>query len=560
MTKRIFQSICVAAISVLLCSLFLIVGMMYGYFSKVQREQLKVQTEMAAHAVAHEGALYFANLDTGEYRVTWIDQEGNVLCDTESEASEMENHLDREEVKAALEYGYGESTHDSRTLTKRFFYAAQKLPDGTVIRLAGTQYTAWMLLLGALRQMLLIAAAAVALSLFLASRLSKHIIQPLNELNLEETQENKGYPELQPLFVRIRSQQEQLKKQEKELRRKKEEFDAVTANMNEGIVLLNERGVILSVNHTASRILSVGESCVGEEIRTLHVPQALRGLLKQTEGGRTAKEVMEIGEARYQMNASPVRLGSHAAGTAILIFDITEKEKAEKMRREFTANVSHELKTPLHSISGYAELLKNGMVKPADVEPFCGRIYAEAQRMIALIEDIISLSHLDEGAEDMAFENTDLYEIAEEAVQSLRAKAEAAQVSLSLQGERTVISGIPRLLHSIVFNLCDNAVKYNKENGLVNVEIRNEETRAVLTVEDTGIGIPREDTERVFERFYRVDKSHSKEVGGTGLGLSIVKHAVRLHHAGIVFQSDTGKGTKVTVSFWKQRSVQDGMQ
>lgn len=549
MTKRIFRSICIVAISVFFASLFLIMGVLYDYFSKMQQDQLKIQTELASQGVAHEGIDYFVDLDTDAYRITWIGADGTILYDTELDASSMENHLDREEVKEALSTGYGESSRYSETLTKRLFYAAKRLPDGTVIRLSGAQYAVWILLFGIAQPIAIVIAVAVILSFVLASRLSKNIVHPLNELNLEEPKSNKLYEELQPLLDRIDSQQRQLKAQSAELCRKQDEFDAATKNMNEGLVLLNEQGMILSINRTASRILSISSYCIGRDILMLNNSFEIQELLRKAKLGEHAKIQMEFGNLEYQLTASPVISDEEVTGIALLIFDVSEKEKSEKMRREFTANVSHELKTPLHSISGYAELLKNGMVRPEDIESFSERIYSEARRMISLVDDIINLSRLDEGVDDMERENVDLYAVAENTIQALQQKADEAKVTFTLNGEHTLLSGIPQLLNAIVFNLCDNAVKYNRENGSVSVEIRNKEDSVVLTVSDNGIGIPREHQERIFERFYRVDKSHSKEIGGTGLGLSIVKHAARLHNAEIKLQSVENGGTTVTVIF-----------
>lgn len=551
MTKRIFRSICIVAISVFLVSLFLIMGVLYDYFSKMQQNQLKIQTELACQGVSHEGMDYFKDLDTSAYRITWIDTDGTILYDTDSEALSMENHLNREEVKQALKNGYGESSRYSDTLTEQLFYSAEKLPDGTILRLSGKQYAVWILLFGIAQPIVVVIGIALILSFVLASRLSKKIVRPLNELNLEEPQSNTVYNELQPLLDRIISQQKQLQLQSAELCRKKDEFDAATKNMNEGLILLNEQGMILSINRTASRILSISSYCIGRDILMLNNSFEIQELLRKAKSGEHAGTQVKLGDLEYQLMASPVISDNEITGIAILIFDVSEKEKSEKMRREFTANVSHELKTPLHSISGYAELLKNGLVKPDDIESFSGRIYSEAKRMIALVDDIINLSRLDEGVDDMKHEDVDMYVIAENTIRILQSKADNAKVTFTLNGEHTTLSGIPQLLNAIVFNLCDNAIKYNRENGSVSVEIRNEENNTVLSVSDTGIGIPQEHHERIFERFYRVDKSHSKEIGGTGLGLSIVKHAARIHNAEITLQSVVNGGTTVTVIFPK---------
>lgn len=554
MTKRIFRTICSAAVFVFLACVLLIMGVLYDYFTKLQQRQLRIQTHLAAQAVANEGLDYFTGLDAGVYRMTWVDGDGTVLWDTGSDASQMENHLNREEIKQALFSGFGESTRYSDTLTQRFFYAAQRLPDGSVLRLAGRQYTVWVLLLGILQPMLLVALIAVTLSLILAFRLSKQIVRPLNELNLDDPQLSSEYRELQPLTERIRSQKQQLEFQSSKLRRKQEEFNAAADNMSEGLVLLNRQGTILSINRAAARLLSASEFCVGKDIRVLNHSLVLQELLQQARSGCHADAVIQTGDQSYQFSASPVCSGEETTGIALLILDITQRQKAEQMRREFTANVSHELKTPLHAISGYAELMKDGIARPEDIPLFSGRIYTETQRMISLIDDIISLSRLDEGEGTLRREKTDLYCLAEGVMHTLRPQAEAAGISLTLRGTSAVLLGIPQLLNGILFNLIDNAIKYNRPNGSVSVEIVPQTGEIILTVSDTGIGIPEEHLERVFERFYRVDKSRSKQAGGTGLGLSIVKHAAKLHNASIDLRSTPDTGTAVTLRFPVQQA------
>lgn len=556
MKKHIFRSICFVAISVFLASLVLIMGVLYDYFSRTQQTQLRAQTQLAAQAVEHEGMAYFDGLSLDKTRVTWIAADGSVLYDSQTNADTMENHLDRTEVQQALTTGTGESSRYSSTLMERQLYAAQRLSDGTVIRLSGAHLSLPSLALMMIQPILIAAAIAVVLALVLAMRLAKRIVKPLNELDLDNPKENRGYEELQPLLDRVDSQQRQLKWQETELKRKQSEFETATDNMSEGVVLLNEQGIILSINKAASRLLSVSKYCVGKDILLLNNSFALQELLRQAKGGAHCETAMQLDGTDYQLNASPVMSDGAVTGIALLIFDISEKEKAEQMRREFTANVSHELKTPLHAISGYAELLQNGMVKPEDTEKFSGRIYAEAQRMIALVDDIINLSHLDEGTGDTKREEVDLYALAEEVMRILQPAAEEAKVTLSLTGGPAVMTGVPTLLHGIIYNLCDNAIKYNRVNGSVSIRISQTDSAAVLSVSDTGIGIPEEHTQRVFERFYRVDKSHSKEVGGTGLGLSIVKHAAKLHHAIIELHSVVDGGTTVTVTFPKQEVMQ----
>lgn len=553
MTKRIFRSVCIVAVVVLFASLALVMGVLYDYFSGSQENQLKTQTDLAAQGIEHEGSSYFDGLDSEELRITWIDKKGKVLFDNKTDASSMENHLEREEVRQAVENGYGKSSRYSETLTEKSLYSAKKLSDGSVLRLSVSQYSVLTLFLGMLRPVLIIALLAVVLALLLAYRLSKNIVTPLNKLNLDSPLSNKVYEELSPLLKRMDAQQRQLKHQSEELKRKREEFETATENMSEGLIILNEKGVILSINRAAAKMLGLSEDSVGKDIFSEKTSVNLKEPTQIALSGKNTEEVFALRDGNCQLLANPVSTDGKVTGAALLVLDVTEKERAEQMRREFTANVSHELKTPLQTISGYAELLANGMVADKDKTAFSEKIYAEAQRMIRLIEDIIKLSNLDEGAVELTRETVDLYVTAENTVRNLLPAAKKANVTLSLNGENAEIYGIPQLLTAVVYNLCDNAIKYNKDGGTVFVNVKNNAENIILSVRDTGIGIPKEQQERIFERFYRVDKSHSKEVGGTGLGLSIVKHAAKLHDAKITLESEVGKGTEITVIFPKKQ-------
>lgn len=549
MTKRIFRSIYLVAVGVFLACVALFLMVLYDYFSGTQQDQLQMQTRLAAQGVIHEGKDYFEGLDAGDYRITWIDADGAVLYDSESDSAEMENHLQREEVKQALSEGMGESTRYSNTLLERSLYCAQRLEDGTVIRLSLSQNTLLTLFLGMIYPICMIFLIALVVSFVLASRLSKKIVQPLNELNLDEPLSNDGYDELAPLLRRLNAQQGEIKQQREELRQKQREFEVVTSGMAEGIVLLNSKHTVLSMNTAAQKLFNTDGSCVGRDIQSVNRRPELQELLAKADSGTHAETVLELAGRSYQLEASPILCDAEVSGTVLLLLDVTEKERVEQMRREFTANVSHELKTPLHTISGCAELMSNGVVKPEDMGKFSAQIYTEAQRMIRLVGDIIKLSHLDEGATDMSRETVDLCAIAKETVQRLEPIAKKAHVTLSVQGEPAQLCGIPQLLQGILYNLCDNAIRYNRPGGQVAVRVKKLPEAVCLTVADTGIGIPKEHQERIFERFYRVDKSHSKEMGGTGLGLSIVKHAARLHHATIDLQSEPDRGTILTVLF-----------
>ena len=551
MTKRIFRSICLVALTVFLASVVLFMGVLYEYFSNVEQAQLKMQTTLAAQGVTNEGIDYFHDLKVKNYRISWIDTEGNVIFDSASDTAEMENHLEREEVREALSSGYGESRRYSATLMERSFYSAQKLDDGTILRLSISQNSILTLFLGMTQPICIIFVIALILSIVLAIQVSKKIVKPLNEIDLDNPLSNEGYDELSPFLRRIDSQQKQLRGQKAELLQKENELNTIIGSMNEGMILLNQKGKIISINPAARKLLDADTDCIGSDMLSLCRNLELQEILTKALKGERGENIIRLYGESYQIDADPITSENIVKGVALFFFNVTEKEKAEQIRREFTANVSHELKTPLHSISGYAELLKNDMVKENDKIPFAVKIYDEAGRMIRLVEDIISLSHLDEGADDMQRENIDLYILAEKAVQSLEPQADTVCVALELSGVPAPLNGIPQLLYSVIYNLCDNAIKYNHKNGKVMVNIQNENGMVVLSVEDTGIGIAPEHQERIFERFYRVDKSHSKAVGGTGLGLSIVKHAAKIHNAKVDVKSHVGKGTTVIVTFPK---------
>lgn len=551
MTKRIFQSICLVAMVVMLASLILIMGALYSYFSQVQLEQLRSETMLTAHAVSNEGSNFFEDLTLTDCRITWIDTDGTVLYDSISQPSEMENHLERDEIQQALKTGYGESTRYSATLMERSLYCARQLPDGTLLRLSIAQNSVFTLVLGMAQPICVVIAVAIVLSFILAFKLAKRVVKPLNELNLDNPMANVDYEELTPLLRRIDSQQKQLRYQATELKRKKTEFDTVTGSMSEGLVLLNGKGIILSMNPSAARQLNIDRSCTGKDFFAMTHHSDVQDLVRTALFGKHAEKNVTLPAGNYQVDASPVHSDGMVTGVVLLIIDVTEKQKAETLRREFTANVSHELKTPLHSISGYAELMKSGLVQSQDVGQFSEKIYAETQRLIQLVEDIIRLSRLDEGSEDIKQEQLDLYTLAGEIVNSLLPQAAQAQVNLNLKGSSAMICGFPQQLAAIIGNLCSNSIKYNHPGGSVTVSVTEDADFVTLTVADTGIGIPPEHQERVFERFYRVDKSHSKSVGGTGLGLSIVKHAALIHNAKIELHSFPGEGTTIAVHFPK---------
>ena len=552
MTKRIFRSIVFVVLAVLLASVSLIIGVVYSYFTNVQFSQLRVETALAAHAVANEGLDYFDKLDdTMDCRITWIAADGTVLYDNRSDTDTMKNHLERQEVIQALDSGYGQSSRYSDTLMEQYIYAAERLPDGTVLRLSSSRQSVLQLLVDTLWPVILIIAGAVLLSLWLANRLSRQIVRPLNTLQLDDPMAQDVYPEVHPLLLRLDYQQEQLRQQSQELARRQREFHTVTKSLPEGMVLLNKSGSVLSINPAASRLLSVTANCVGADFSVANRNSAISSLVETAYTGRKAEQVVILEGNSYMAAARPVMTEGTLSGVVLLLLDLTQKQKAEALRREFTANVSHELKTPLHSISGYAELLKSGLVQPKDREGFYEKIYSEAQRLIRLVEDILRLSRLDEGAADMEWSSIDLYADACRVTRELSGAAELVGVALEVQGHTAQLQGIPQLMNAILFNLLDNAIKYNHRGGRVTLTVEDRPEQVHLTVTDTGSGIPEEHQERIFERFYRVDKSHSKEVGGTGLGLSIVKHAAQILHADLKLESHPNQGTTITLVFPK---------
>ena len=548
MTKRIFRATLLVGVAVLIASLTLVMGALYSYFGRVQESQLRDELSLAVVGVEQNGTDYLKQLRSDQYRITWLCADGAVLYDTQADAESMENHAQRQEVQQALATGEGESSRYSDTLLQKTVYYAKRLPDGTVLRLSAIRVTTGVLVLNMLQPILLVLAAALILSGVLASRLARRITEPLNRLDLEHPLENDTYEELAPLLRRMEHQRRQIDRQMDELRRRSEEFEQITGSMNEGLVLLDEAGVILSINPAARRLLDAAENCVGQDLLTVDRDVALSDALRQAaEQGHSEFRGQRNGR-EYQFDVTRIQSEGRMAGTVLLVFDVTERAFAERNRREFTANVSHELKTPLQGIIGSAELLENGLVKQEDVPRFIGHIRSEAQRLVTLIGDIIRLSQLDEG-EPMPAEPVELLALAREAAESLQSAAAARNVTVTVEGEPVELTGVRRLLYEIVFNLCDNAIKYNTDGGRVQVTVTKENETAAVTVRDTGIGIPPDQQDRVFERFYRVDKSHSKASGGTGLGLSIVKHAVQYHHGTIHLQSEVGKGTEIRVTF-----------
>lgn len=545
MTQKVFRSIMLAVVGVLLASLLVILCCLYDYFGGVQKKQLWTELDMAAAGVESSGMAYFDVLNADSSRLTWIAADGSVLYDVQADQGNMENHADREEVQEAIKSGQGSSERYSNTLLEKTIYCARRLSDGSVLRISTSRATMALLVLGMLQPVCVVLMAALILALWLADRLSKRIVEPLNALDLDNPLENQTYDEIAPLLRRISQQSSQINKQLRQLRQKKDEFNQITASMNEGLVLLDGNGSILSINPAARKLFHAETPEMGRDFLTVERSREISEAITTAKQEGHSELSMERDGRVYQLEISRIESEGKPVGVVLLIFDVTEKVEAERTRREFTANVSHELKTPLTAILGSSELLQTGMVKPEDTARFVGHIYAEAARLMTLIEDIIRLSRLDEGVE-LPMETVDLAAVVEDVAVQLREKAAQSNITLNVQAERCFLQGVSRLFYEVVYNLTENAIKYNIPDGSVTVTVTRE---GVLTVADTGIGIPPEHQSRVFERFYRVDKSHSKAIGGTGLGLSIVKHACAYLDAAVELQSEVGKGTIVCVHF-----------
>ena len=549
MTAKLFRTSMAVAVSVMVLSIALFMGMLYQYFSDQMMTELESETWLVSHGVELDGMDYLNGLHTTS-RVTWVAADGTVLYDNEADASTMENHADREEIREALTSETGTAQRFSSTLSEQTLYVTQRLSDGTVIRLASAQKTVGLLLISMIQPILIILVLSLLLSAVLASRLSKGLIKPILSLDLEHPEDCETYDELTPLLSRLKRQNDTIQQQMNLLKQRQTEFAALTDNMSEGFLLLDRQGHVLSHNSGALRLLGVEEPEGEVNVLVLNREEPFRQAVDEALSGKRSQQMLHLNGRDCKLLANPVLADGKPAGAVLVLLDVTEQEQRDELRREFTANVSHELKTPLTSISGIAEIMQSGMVKPEDIQSFAGDIYQEAQRLIALVEDIIRLSRLDEGAESLEREPVNLLSIAQDVARRLDSAAQKAGVTLKVMGLSVEVRGIPSVLDEMVYNLCDNAIKYNHPGGTVNVTVAPaDDGSAEVTVEDTGIGIPVEDQSRVFERFYRVDKSHSKEIGGTGLGLSIVKHGASLHGAQIHMDSQVGRGTSVQLLF-----------
>jgi two-component system phosphate regulon sensor histidine kinase PhoR len=541
---------CLLALVAVILTATLSAVVFYGQITRDMNREMHNGIGYIKAGLDEEGRLFFdriknVNPDT---RITLIDQDGTVLFDNKIDPVNMENHANRPEVAGAFKNGQGEDIRFSATMEKRTHYIAQRLPDGTVLRLSSTTDTVLSALKQNIPMIVLAILLVILLAFLLARRQVRKIVDPINSINLEEPTENDVYEELAPLLMRVHHQRRRIDNQISELNQRQEEFDAITANMEEGLIVLDERGFVLYVNHSALKLVDAEwTDPAGKHISSLNRDLKFQMMVDDALDGEFSEEMFVFEQRRYQLRANPVFQGDKKQGAVLLMLDVTEKEKAESVRREFSANVSHELKTPLTAISGFAELLKNDMVRKSDIPAVADRVYEEACRMADLIDDIIQISRLDERSELPPKETADIYQIALEVVERLTGKAEHEGVRLNVEGQPTKAEVMPRLIEELIFNLCENSIKYNKPGGEVNIRIFEQDGRATIEVADTGIGIPSEHCERIFERFYRVDKSHSRETGGTGLGLAIVKHIVASHHGDIRLDSTPGVGTTITV-------------
>lgn len=552
MFKKIFRSSLLTAMIVLLASIFLIMGILHGIFENQLEDQLQKETAFVATAIEDEGISYFDNLSKDGDRVTLIDKDGTVLADSQVDVSKLENHGDREEVKQAETEGRGQSVRYSSTMTEKTVYYAQKLDNGQILRISADQFTIVTILLGISQPIAIVVIAAIVLSLILSTNVAKHIVEPINDLDLDDPMENTVYDELSPLLRKIAHQNSTIEEQLKEARQKQEEFRIITDNMSEGFIVIDNQMKILTYNAAALKLFGA-EQKTPENILALSRSKPFRDAIYKSLDGEHSQAEMTTDERVYSIISNPVYdTEQEVIGAVIVVIDITEISRREQLRREFTSNVSHELKTPLTSISGFAEIMKSGGTDEATVVDFSRSIYDEAQRLISLVSDIIKLSELDDGTIEYEPETVDLYTLSLEIASRLSPQAQEKKIHFTVNGEKAEITGVRKILDEIIFNLCDNAVKYNRSGGDVKVSVKNSADTVTVTVSDTGIGIPTVQQNRVFERFYRVDKARSKSIGGTGLGLSIVKHGVMYHNAQISLESKENEGTTVVINFPKQ--------
>lgn len=551
MTKKIFKSIMFVCALVLAVGLAAVMGILYSNFDGQMRKELSKEAAYLAYGVEQQGVDYLKNIKDKSARITYIDQDGTVLFDNEADVSEMKNHSDRTEFQKAEKYGAGESSRYSDTLSEKTIYYALRLKDGTVLRVSGTQDSVLALVENLIFPLCGLLCLMLILSGIMASAISKRIVKPINELDLEHPEENQIYEELSPLLSKIHRQNREIQNQLELAKQQQQEFSLITENMQEGLIVIDKYTMILSANSSAWNLFRMDKVRQGESVYCLDRAENFRHAIEHVLEGEHEELVLKLNGSDIQLIANPVVRGQKTEGAVILLVDVTEKLERENLRREFSANVSHELKTPLTSISGFAEIIQGGFVKDEDIPKFAGRIYKESKRLLQLVEDVIQISQLDEEKTPYIWEPVDVYQVCKNAFDSLKEKAYKMNVHLYICGESMKMEAIRTLLEEAVYNVCDNAIKYNRNDGSVSIFLEQTAQEVQIVVKDTGIGIPREDQDRVFERFYRVDKSHSKEIGGTGLGLSIVKHVVSTLDGSVGLRSEVGSGTEICMKFPK---------
>ena len=551
MTKKIFKSIMFVCALVLAVGLAAVMGILYSNFDGQMRKELSKEAAYLAYGVEQQGVDYLKNIKDKSARITYIDQDGTVLFDNEADVSEMKNHSDRTEFQKAEKYGAGESSRYSDTLSEKTIYYALRLKDGTVLRVSGTQDSVLALVENLIFPLCGLLCLMLILSGIMASAISKRIVKPINELDLESPEENQIYEELSPLLSKIYRQNREIQNQLELAKQQQEEFALITENMQEGLIVIDKYTMILSANSSAWNLFHMDRVCQGESVYCLDREEEFRHAIEQVLSGEHTELVLKLNGSDIQLIANPVIRDKKTEGAVVLLVNVTEKLERESLRREFSANVSHELKTPLTSISGFAEIMQGGLVKCEDIPQFAGRIYKESQRLLQLVEDVIQISQLDEEKTSYTWEPVDVYQVCKNAFESLKEKAKRLNVHLYICGEYMKMEAVRTLLEEAVYNVCDNAIKYNRNDGSVSVFLTQTAQEIQIVVKDTGVGIPKEDQDRVFERFYRVDKSHSKEIGGTGLGLSIVKHAVGALKGCVILRSEEGNGTEICMKFPK---------
>ena len=551
MTKKIFKSIMFVCALVLAVGLAAVMGILYSNFDGQMRKELSKEAAYLAYGVEQQGLDYLKNIKDKSARITYIDQDGTVLFDNEADVSEMKNHSDRTEFQKAEKYGAGESSRYSDTLSEKTIYYALRLKDGTVLRVSGTQDSVLALVENLIFPLCGLLCLMLILSGIMASAISKRIVKPINELDLESPEENRIYEELSPLLSKIHRQNREIQNQLELAKQQQEEFALITENMQEGLIVIDKYTMILSANSSAWNLFHMDRVRQGESVYCLDREEEFRHAIEQVLSGEHTELVLKLNGSDIQLIANPVIRDKKTEGAVVLLVNVTEKLERESLRREFSANVSHELKTPLTSISGFAEIMQGGLVKCEDIPQFAGRIYKESQRLLQLVEDVIQISQLDEEKTSYVWEPVDVYQVCKNAFESLKEKAKRLNVHLYICGERMKMEAVRTLLEEAVYNVCDNAIKYNRNDGSVSVFLTQTAQEIQIVVKDTGVGIPKEDQDRVFERFYRVDKSHSKEIGGTGLGLSIVKHAVGALKGSVILRSEEGNGTEICMKFPK---------